>query len=471
MKTVRLIATLLVGLLAGCAAVPRTTAPQVAVWATSADQSRRLAALPGVALVPAGPSEAGEIVIDPDRRGPGIVGFGAAMTDSSTHLFQTVLTREERDRLFADLFGAQGIGLSFVRVPIGASDFSRDHYSLDDVPPGSSDPDLVQFSMARVAAEQIPALQAARRHNPRLTLMASPWSAPGWMKTSGSLIKGHLKPEHYGAYARYFVRYLDGMDDAGTPVRYVTMQNEPDFEPENYPGMRAGPQERAAFIGGHLGPALARRKTRTGILDWDHNWNKPEQPLAVLADPTARPHVEGVAWHCYGGDPAAMATVKAAHPDKELFFTECSGGDWAPKWGETLGWMTDNLIVAPLRAGGRGSLLWNLALDEKAGPHLGGCGDCRGVVTVDRQSRAITRNVEYYVLGQISRFAKPGAQMVESSGGQQDLRFVALRNADGTLVLLVHNGGAEPLQVSVKLGTSRFRTILPAGDVTTFVWR
>lgn len=291
------------------------------------------------------------------------------------------------------------------------------------------------------------------------------------MKTTDSLIKGRLKPEFRAAYARYFVRYLGGMAAAGLPVRYVSMQNEPDFEPENYPGMRAGPDDRAAFIGGHLGPALARRETRTGILDWDHNWDKPEQPLAVLADPVARQYVEGVAWHCYGGDAAVMATVKAAHPDKDLFFTECSGGDWAPKWGETLSWMTENLIVAPLRAGGKGTLLWNLALDEKAGPHLGGCGDCRAVVTIDRQSRAITRNVEYYVLGQISRFARPGARVLESSGGAGDLRHVALRNPDGAVILLVHNRGQGELPVSVKLGTSRFRTNLPAGEVASFVWQ
>lgn len=455
---------------AGGVPVP-SSAAQVSVWSSSADQTRKLAALPSLDMVPAAHAEPGDVVIDAAPQGPEIVGFGAAMTDASAHLFQAALPKPARDALFADLFGKAGLGLSFVRVPIGASDFSQEHYSLDDMPAGQTDPQLARFSMARVEAEQIPALKAAKAVNPDLMLMASPWSAPGWMKTSGSLIKGNLKPEHYGAFARYFVRYLDGMEGAGLPVRYVSMQNEPDFEPDNYPGMRASPAERAAFIGGHLGPALAARAKPVGILDWDHNWDKPEQPLGVLADPQARGHVAGVAWHCYGGDSAVMASVKAAYPDKDLFFTECSGGDWSPNWGDTLGWMTDNLIIATLRAGGRGSLLWNLALDEKAGPHLGGCGDCRGVVTIDRRTGAVTRNVEYYVLGQISRFARPGARMVQSEGGPAGLRFVALRNPDGTLVLLARNSTGGALPVSVKVGKSRFSATMPAGEVTTFVWR
>ncbi|MBN8501189.1 MAG: hypothetical protein J0M19_08580, partial [Sphingomonadales bacterium] len=393
-----------------------------------------------------------------------IVGFGAAFTDASAHLFPNVLRRPERDRLFRELFHTGGLGLSFIRVPIGASDFSAEHYSLNDLPAGQTDPGLRGFTMDRVKMAQIPALRAAKRVNPGLVIMASPWSAPGWMKTSGSLVRGHLKPEHQGAYARYFVRYLDGMAAAGLPVRYVSMQNEPDFEPADYPGMRAGSSERAEFIGKHLGPALAARRDEVGILEWDHNWDKPEQPLAVLADPDARKYVSGVAWHCYGGDAAVMRQVKAAHPD------ECSGGAWAPDWGGTLGWMTDNLIIATLRAGGRGVILWNMALDDQAGPHLGGCGNCRGVVTIDRQTRAITRNVEYYVLGQISRFARPGARVQRSNGGAAGLKSVVLRNVDGTLVLLVHNTLPRELPLTAKAGTTRFRTTVPGGEVVTFVW-
>ena len=462
-------------LLGSCAPVagpqPISVARNVEVWASSIDQSRKLASMPPLALVDAGPAQPGEVMVDAAAPGQEIVGFGAAMTDASAQLIQNVLQPGERNALLAELFGAQGLGLSFVRVPIGASDFSSEHYSLDDMPRGQVDPALAHFSMAKAEAVQLPALRAAKALNPKLTLMASPWSAPGWMKSTDSLIKGSLKPEHRDAFARYFVRYLDAMEAAGLPVRYVSMQNEPAFEPGNYPGMKVSAADRATFFALHLGPALAARRTRVGILDWDHNWDQPEEPLAVLADSAAAAQVEGVAWHCYGGDPGVMAQVRAKHPGKELFFTECSGGEWAPDWGGTLEWMTDNLIIATVRAGGKGSILWNLALDQNHGPHLGGCGNCRGVVTIDTRTHVVTRNVEYYVLGQVSRFVRPGARAIIGSGGPEGLRHVAFRNPDGSLVVLAHNSTRADLPISVKLGTSRFAATMPPGEVMTFVLR
>lgn len=410
------------------------------------------------------------VTVEPDKREQVMVGFGAAMTDASAQLLETALPKAERDRLISELFGRDGLALSFVRVPIGASDFSREHYSLDDMPSGRTDPGLAHFSMAKPMQGQIPVLKAAKAVNPNLALMATPWSAPAWMKDTDSLIRGHLRPEVYPAFAAYFTRYLDAMAAQGVPVRWISVQNEPHFEPDNYPGMRFDPADRARFIGEFLGPQLARRKTPVGILDWDHNWDQPESPLAVLSDPRARRYVSGIAWHCYAGDPSAMAAVHAAYPGKDVFFTECSGGEWAPHWGETLGWMIDNLVIAASRSGSRGTLLWNLALDENHGPHLGGCGDCRGVVTIDRKSGAITRNVEYYVLAHASHFLRPGARRIASS--QTDtIADVAFRNPDGTLILLVHNRSGKPTGLTVREGGREFHAVLPAGEVVTYTWQ
>lgn len=472
----------LAGLLAACGASTQggganppgggTPPPATAAaWSSSTDGLRRLAQLADVPLAAAGTPQAGDVVVDPARQEQEVVGFGAAMTDSSAHLFQNVLTRAERDALFAELFGTPGLGLNFVRVPIGASDFSLTHYSLDDMPPGATDPGLTQFSMAKAQDMQLPALQAAKAVNPGMVLMASPWSAPGWMKDSDSLIKGQLKPQHYGAFASYFVRYLDAMDGAGLPVRYISVQNEPAFEPADYPGMRVTAPARAQFVAQHLGPALAARGKPVGILDWDHNWDQPGEPLAVLGDPAAAPYIAGVAWHCYAGNVTAMAQVHDAYPAKEVFFSECSGGDWAPDWGGSLGWMTDNLIIAPSRAGSKGTNLWNLALDQNRGPHLGGCGNCRPVVTIDTRTRAVTRNVEYYVLGHVSRFVRPGARRVASDGGAGSLTHVAFRNPDGSLVLLAHNASNAAQRLSVRSGERRFAVDMPAGEVMTFIWK
>lgn len=458
-------------MLAGCAgAAGQPAGAGVAVWTSSADGAHRLEPGPGIALGPPSDAPAGAVVtVDPGDRHQSIVGFGAAMTDASAALFQSAMTRRERDRLFAELFGRDRLGLSFLRVPIGASDFSSTHYSLDDMPAGKTDPGLAHFSMAGPMAAQIPALRAARAINPDIVLMASPWSAPGWMKDSGSLIKGRLRAEFYPAYARYFSRYLAAMARAGVPVRWVSIQNEPHFEPGDYPGLRFDPPERARFIGRFLGPLLAREAKGVGILDWDHNWDQPESPLAVLADPQAARHIEGVAWHCYAGDVAAMERVRVAHPDKQSFLTECSGGEWSPGW-QGFGWMVDNLVIAPSRFGSRGTMLWNLALDTAHGPHKGGCGDCRALVTIDRRTGTITRNLEYYVLGHVSRFVRRGARRIASSQAG-NITNVAFRNPDGSLVLVAHNAGTGAAPLVVSEGAHSFRTVLAAGEVGTFLWK
>lgn len=453
-------------LLAALALPTSAPAGTVAQWSTSADGTRKLSPRPALRLKPMR-ARAGDVILRPNQPQQAMVGFGAAMTDASAELIEH-LPAAARSALLDDLFLPTRENLSFLRLPIGASDFSRDAYSLDDVLSGETDPSLARFSMVR-AAPQIAATRAARARNPALVLMASPWSAPAWMKTSGSLIKGSLAPEHYADFAAYFDRYLTAMAAANLPVAYVSVQNEPHFEPADYPGMRVDPAARAAFIGQHLGPLLAGRHPGTRILDWDHNWNEPDSPRAVLADPQARAHVSGVAWHCYAGDVAVQASVKAAYPDKDVFLTECSGGEWMPGWGKPLGWMIDNLVIAATRNGSRGTLLWNLALDENHGPHHGGCGDCRGIVTIDSRTGTVTHNVEYYVLGHAARFVKRGARRIASTETGV-VRNVAWRNRDGSLVLLAHNTAATAARLRVRIGKAGFTTMLPPGEVTTFVW-
>ncbi len=457
-------------MLAGCAGVPSGPASAagagVAVWSSSADASRKLERMADLRL---GPRTADDdaVVVDPARRYQQMVGFGAAMTDASALLILR-LPAPERDRLMDDLFAPSGLHLSFMRLPIGASDFSTEHYSFDDVPTGETDPALAHFSMAR-AAPQLAAVKLAMARNPHLVLMASPWSAPGWMKTSDSLIGGSLSPRHYAHFAAYLDRYLAEMARAGLPVSWLSIQNEPHFEPANYPGMRVDPLARAQFTGHFLGPLLVRHRRSAKILDWDHNWSEVDAPRAVLSEPEASRHVAGVAWHCYGGDVSAQGIIHDAFPAKDSFFTECSGGGWAPEWGGTLGWMTDNLIIEATRNWSRGTLLWNLALDENSGPHTGGCGNCRGVVTIDSRNGAITRNAEYYVLGHAARFVKPGAVRIASNeaGG---ISNAAWRNRDGSIVLIAHNRAQTAASLKVSLGHRGFEAIMPGGEVSTFVW-
>ena len=458
----------------GCATIHEPTADTARWWLTTGDGTQKLAEQPPLPPMP-GPATATTIHIDPGQRFQSIVGFGAAITDASAILIQA-MPAERRKALLSELFGrrGEGLGLSFTRLTVGASDFSPTHYSLDDSPGNVPDPELRYYSSEPPRRAMLPTARQALAINPDLKVLISPWSAPAWMKTSRSLIKGRLDPQAYPAFARYFLRTIEEFGRAGVPVYALTIQNEPDFEPDSYPGMRMSAAERAAVIGGHLGPLLAARGVKTKIFDWDHNWDRPEMPLGTLADPVARRYIAGVAWHCYNGDVAAQSKVHDAYPDKEVWFTECSGGEWMPKFDETLAWMTKDLVIGATRNWARGVLLWNLALDPRHGPHLGGCGDCRGVVTIDPASGSVvSRNVEYYVLGHASRFVRPGARRIASDSGVADIDTAAFLNSDGTIAVIVLNGAKEKRELTLTQGTQgaqTYRLSLPAGAVATVVW-
>jgi glucosylceramidase len=441
------------------------------VWVTTGDQSKLLSHEPDVAFS-AGDDTMGlpTIAVADTPTYQTIVGFGAAITDASASLING-LPPERREALLRELFGTDsGIGLSFTRLTIGASDFSPRHYSYDDMPPGARDPTLAHFSIDPDRADRIPVVQRALAINPQLKIMASPWSAPGWMKTSGSLIKGSLRPDAYGSFAEYLRRYVAAYDSVGVPIYALTIQNEPHFEPADYPGMRLEPPARARFIGEYLGPLLTRQRFRTVILDWDHNWDQPESPLRVLSDSVARRYLAGVAWHCYGGEVSAQGKVHDVYPTMDTYFTECSGGEWAPKFAENLRWTVRTLIIGATRNWARGVLLWNLALDEHYGPHKGGCGNCRGVVTIHSQSGAITRNDEYYSLAHASRFVRPGARRIESTSGVAGLESVAFRNPDRSRVLIVVNTADGDRRFAIRWSGKTLVYTLPAGAVATLRW-
>lgn len=457
-------------LLCAHGAVHAQTAVQA--WITTGDKTRLLARGADAAFKP-GARAATIIEVDPQQRFQEMVGFGAAITDASAWLMQNKMNPQQRDALLNELFGkAPGVGFSFTRLTIGASDFSRSHYSFDDMPKGETDPTLAHFSIEPNRADVLPITKAALAINPQLRVMASPWSAPGWMKSTDSLIQGTLKPEAFAPFANYLSRYVGAYEKEGVPIYALTLQNEPHFEPKDYPGMRVDPAKRAAFIGGHLGPLLAKEHPQTRILDWDHNWNEPGSPAGVLNDPVANPYVNGVAWHCYEGDVRAQAALHDRWPDKDTYFTECSGGKWAPVWSDNLQHFARTLVIGTTRGWAKGVLLWNLALDENDGPHLGGCKDCRGVVTIDSRDGKVTRNEEYYALAHASRFVRQGARRIYSSSGYDQLDTVAFRNADdGSVALMVVNSAKEERGFAVRVGQRSFSYRLPAASVATFTWK
>jgi glucosylceramidase len=400
-----------------------------------------------------------------------MVGFGAAMTDASAYLLNNKLG-SQRDGIMQELFGRNpGLGLSFVRVPMGASDFSTTDYSYDDMPAGQTDSTLANFSIAPDRTDKLPMLKQALAINPQLKLVASPWSPPGWMKTSGSLITGSLRPQSYDSFANYFRKFIQAYSAEGVPIYAITVQNEPAYEPADYPGMLLDSAARGEVIGHHVGPVLAGAGLSTLILDWDHNWDRPGQPLGVLGNPAANQYVNAVAWHCYAGNVSAQDAVHSAYPTKDVYFTECSGGAWAPVFADNLKYWVGTIIIGTTRGWAKGVAFWNLALDENAGPHLGGCGNCRGVITINSGSGFVTRNVEYYALAHASQFVRPGAHRIASSSDVGGLQSVAFKNADdGSKILIVLNTTSAEVSFAIHTAGKSISYAIAAGAVVTFRW-
>jgi O-Glycosyl hydrolase len=459
------------GVRAEVTVTPLPTMAGVELWLSTADRRLRLVQQPDIGLS-AHESSPADVIIDVSKKYQSIVGFGAALTDSSAWLLQNKLDYRQRSALLHELFGPPpNLNLNMTRLTIGASDFSLQQYTLDDVPFGQTDPQLLHFNVASNLRDVIPTVREALTVNPQLRIIASPWSAPAWMKASANLIGGELLPQFESTYAAYLVKYLDTFRGYGIPIFALTMQNEPGFVPLTYPSTEFSASARDRIIAQYLGPALANRKPKTLILGWDHNWDDPGQPLSVLADADAARYIDGIAWHCYRGTPSAQSEVHRAFPRKDAYITECSGGDWeATKNGELL-WFARDLLLAGLRHWARGVVYWNLALDEQHGPHFGGCDACKGLVVIDSHTGEVSRNDEYYAFAHFSRFVLPGAFRVGSSDPDKGLANVAFQNAsDGSVVLVMVNGKTDPRRVSVIQGQTRFEYTMPPQSVATFVW-
>ena len=475
------LSTLVAGYLAGpheqaakpVVAVPPPLAPSAGVelWLSTQDRRLRLARQPDIGIGGPQPASA-DVVVDAGKRYQAIVGFGAALTDSSAWLLQNRMSEQQRDALLRELYGPPpGLDLNMARLTIGASDFSLQHYTLDDLPFGETDPQLQYFNVASNLRDVIPVVLDVLAVNPRLRIIASPWSAPAWMKTSENLIGGELLPQYESTYADYLVKYVDTYRSYGIPIFALTVQNEPGFVPVTYPAMELPAATRARLVAQYLGPALATRRPRTQILAWDHNWDEPQQPLSVLGNPDAARYIDGVAWHCYAGNPSAQSQVHRAFPRKDTYITECSGGDWASSRNGELMLFARDILLAGLRNWARGVVYWNLALDEKYGPHSGGCQTCKGLVVIDSRTGEVSRNDEYYAFAHFSRFVLPGAVRIGSSTSVKGLDTVAFQNADeGSMVLVVANSSQQVQRFSVMQDRIRFQSALPPQSVATFVW-
>jgi len=452
-----------------CATNPEAQKPDsstVEFWLTNPDKSVLFQKQTGAPTTITGITPP-LLEVDETKTFQTIEGFGCALTGGSAILLNK-MDAASKAGILKELFASDGtnIWISYLRISIGASDLSDHVFTYDDLPYGQTDTTMTQFSLEPEQKDLIPILKQILVINPEIKILGSPWTAPVWMKTINSSIGGSLKPQYYAAYAKYFVKYIQGMQAAGIPIDAITIQNEPLFGGNN-PSMIMTATEQANFIKNNLGPQFKANNIETKIIIYDHNADRTDYPITVMNDPDAKKYVAGSAFHLYGGTINDLAKVRTAHPDKDLYFTEMWVG--APgNFYDDINWHVKNLIIGGMRNWCRNVIEWNLASDPNLDPHTeGGCTQCLGTITLS--GNTITRNPAYYILAHAAKFVRPGSLRIESTY-LSTLPNVAFVTPSGKKVLIVLNDSGSTAFFNLKTGAKTSTYSLNAGAVGTFIW-
>ncbi|RYU92559.1 glucan endo-1,6-beta-glucosidase [Mucilaginibacter terrigena] len=444
--------------------VVRAANEVVNAWLTTSNKSSLLAQSSLNFAADAG-TNPNTITVDENTTYQGIDGFGFTLTGGSASLLNGL--GGNKSAVLNELFGTGNgqIGISYLRISIGASDLSSSDFTYNQT---SGDVNMNNFSLAPENTDFLPILKSIIAINPNIKILATPWTAPTWMKvnTTGNngYTGGSLNTAYYDAYARYFVKYIQAMKAQGITIDAITPQNEP-LNPYNNPSMVMQANEQVNFINNNLGPQLRNAGLNTKIIAYDHNADVPSYATTVVGG--ASQYVDGSAFHLYAGDISALTGVHNAYPNKNVYFTEQWVG--APSnFGGDLGWHINTLIIGATRNWSRNVLEWNLAADPNNNPHTnGGCSTCLGGITVSGTS--ITRNVGYYIIAHASKFVRPGAVRI-SSNVAGSIQNVAFKNSDGSKVVIASNSGGSTVSFKLKWGDESFIYSLAAGAVVTFKW-
>lgn len=470
-------------------AVQEPASAEIQLWVTAGD--KRLAEIKAANLswqsqkkTKQNLSKTAEADLDfqilPEKKKQEILGFGAAFTDAACYNFNE-LSKEQRSSLFDELFSAQKMNLSVGRICIGSSDYAVYPYSFDD---GDADPELKRFSIAHDEKYILPMLKEARKVNPGIFLLASPWSPPGWMKPNNSMLGGSMQRKTLAPYAQYFLRFLRDYARQGVDVQAVSVQNEVDTDQDGRMPACAWPQEyEIEFVRGELGPLLSKENLKTKIWIIDHNYNLWGRAICELEADNMRKYVDGVAWHGYAGSPALMSKVHDAFPEINCYWTE--GGpdytdpnylkDWV-KWSDCFNGILNNWAKCIIG--------WNLALDESGKPNIGPF-PCGGLVTINSKSKEITRSGQYHAFAHYSKFIKRGARILQcqerkpaapsssaaaAEGSKNAVSLLAAENPDGSKVIVATNGGAMR-ELKIGFGDKTLSLKLASDSVNTLYWR
>lgn len=438
-------------------------AQTVTPWITTGDQTKLLQQQSTVNFGTNSGTNPATVTINPSTTYQTMDGFGYTLTEGSCEVISGMAATQQ-NQLLNDLYNpTTGLNASVVRISIGASDLSSSSYSYNET---SGDTNMNNFSLnGPDLTYLIPIIKKIKLINPNIKILATPWSAPRWMKTNNSWIGGSLQTQYYAVYAKYFVKYFDAMQAQGISIWGITPQNEPE-NPHNEPSMLMNSTEQKNFINNQLGPQMAAAGYgNIKIIAFDHNCDNTAYPIDVLNNSG---YVDGAAFHLYLGNISAMSTVRNA-TNKNVYFTEQYTGSGGSFSGD-FGWHMQNVVIGSTNNWSKTVLEWNAANNSSLGPRTpGGCSTCLGAITVNN-STTYTKNVAYYIIGQISKFVKPGAVRIASSSTSGSIFSVGFKNPDGSIALVVYNSGGSSNTIKVVSGSSAFNYAVPASSAVTFNW-
>ena len=439
----------------------------VEMWFTTANRDYLLQKSNTILSFTTNSNSSPSIEIDTTQTFQTIDGFGYTLTGGSASLINK-MSASAKAKLLQELFGnnTNSIGTSYLRISIGASDLNSSVFSYNDLLGGETDLNLDKFDFSLDKNDLIPLLKEIVKINPDIKILGSPWSPPVWMKDNGSTKGGSLKPEYYGVYANYFVKYVQKMKEEGITIDAITIQNEPE-NPNNNPSLSMSALQQATFIKNNLGPAFQKASIKTRIIVWDHNCDNANYPIAILNDPAAKAFIDGSAFHLYNGNITALSTVRNAHKDKNLYFTE----QWTSSKGDFGGdfmWHIKNVIIGSMKNWSKTALEWNLANDPNFEPHTqGGCTECKGALTII--GTTVERNVAYYIVAQISKFVPQNSVRIATTE-VANLQNVAFKTPSGKKVMIVLNEASQPTTFNIKFNNKFVNITLPATSAGTFIW-
>lgn len=450
-----------------CKVTDKENSTEAILFLTTSDKSALLEKVEGRVKSISSPANNKVIEINSSISFQEIDGFGYTLTGGSA-IVLNAMDSGERASILNELFGTQegNVGVSYLRISLGASDLDPAPFSYNDLPLGQTDVNLENFSLDPDRQNLIPILKEILAIYPEIKILASPWSPPTWMKSNNSTIGGSLKGEYYSVYADYFVKYIQSMAEEGIEIDAITIQNEP-LNAYNNPSLEMLAEQQANFIKNSLGPAFNAAGIGAKIIIYDHNADRTDYPISILNDAEVKQYVDGSAFHLYGGSISDLSKVQEAHPDKNIYFTEQWVG--APgSFSSDFSWHIKNLTIGATRNWSRNVLEWNLAADQNEDPHTeGGCTECLGAITI--QGNAVTRNPAYYTVAHAGRFVRPGSVRIQSNE-VEGLPNVAFKNTNGEVVLIVLNDTESSQAFDISVDGELYSVSLVARSVATVIF-